>query len=155
MSKCDFIKICDLTWEDLKKTDCPSIKYCETCSQNVYESRTNADMEAHNCLNHCVFMAPGHECEQRAGTIGDTAAAFDWLVPPEFKLFIVIDGEPSEEKERYLLAVFGKKLSDIERSEVLSGNRVFLAEEDGDVAKEICLMVENKGFKIELEPNKL
>lgn len=55
----------------------------------------------------------------------------------------------------YLSTVFGKKLSEVERSEVLSGKRVFLSEEDAGVAKEIALMVKNKGFKIELVPNKL
>jgi hypothetical protein len=155
MSKCEFIKVCDLTWDGLKETNYPSIKYCETCSQNVYESHTKVDMQAHICLNHCVFMASDHEYEKLVGVIGETANTFDWLTSPEFKLFIIIDGEFSEEKAMYLSTVFGKKLSEVERSEVLSGKRVFLSEEDAGVAKEIALMVKNKGFKIELVPNKL
>lgn len=100
-------------------------------------------------------MASDHEYEKLVGVIGETAATFDWLTSPEFKLFIIIDGEFSEEKAMYLSTVFGKKLSEVERSEVLSGKRVFLSEEDAGVAKEIALMVKNKGFKIELVPNKL
>lgn len=155
MSICEFIKVCDLMWEDMDNTKLSGVKYCSQCNQNVYPSHTADDMTMHSCLNHCISMSENHEVAEKIGVVGDTAVTIDWMKPVEFKIYIYLDGPRNEKKENYLNSVFGKKLSDNEIQAVLAGKKVFLIELDRGPAKELVTMVEHNGFKIELVPNQL
>mgnify|MGYP000742321081 CR=1 FL=1 len=47
---------CPLKWKNLKKTDDPTIRFCNECNKNVYQCKNENDMDEHIKLNHCIAL---------------------------------------------------------------------------------------------------
>ena len=47
---------CPLKWKNLKKTDDPTIRFCNECNKNVYLCNTEQKMDKHVKLNHCIAV---------------------------------------------------------------------------------------------------
>ena len=47
---------CPLKWKNLKKTDDPTIRFCNECNKNVYRCKTEQDLDEHIKLNHCIAV---------------------------------------------------------------------------------------------------
>lgn len=149
MSQCKFIKVCDLTWEELTPTHDSACQYCNVCAQHVFLSHTNADFELHSSLRHCVAMAEDHELSESIGMMGDTAHLIDWMRLPDFAVYITVPSPISTTQNAYLHQMLSKCIDANTLSLILSGERVYLF--DLDTAPALVLVEKMKPFSIEIE----
>jgi uncharacterized protein (TIGR02996 family) len=52
----DFDFECPLTWDQLKPTDAPSVRHCETCDNHVYYCGNIREATAHSSIGNCVAV---------------------------------------------------------------------------------------------------
>ena len=51
---------CPLKWKNLKKTDDLTIRFCNECNKNVYQCKTEEEMDKHIKLSHCIAVKAPH-----------------------------------------------------------------------------------------------
>jgi len=52
-----FRLVCPRDWDSLKPTDEHNVRFCQSCSENVYLVENDADFIAHAQAGHCVAKA--------------------------------------------------------------------------------------------------
>lgn len=153
MSECEFIKMCDLSWEDLVPTGDAQCRYCTVCKQQVFMSHTEANTEMHSTLKHCIAIADDHDTMHRVGLIGETAAKMDWMRKLDYSIFLSSTAEKSTEKADFLQLILGKCVEQAVIESILVGERVYLFDLDREPALEFVKMMAASGFHAELIEN--
>jgi hypothetical protein len=52
--------ICDVRWDDMDPTASPGVRNCSQCDKAVLAAPTEADVDHHTSLGHCVFAPTVH-----------------------------------------------------------------------------------------------
>jgi len=52
--------ICDVRWDDMDPTASPGVRNCSQCDKAVLAAPTEADVDHHTSLGHCVFSPTVH-----------------------------------------------------------------------------------------------
>jgi hypothetical protein len=53
---CHFRYRCHMEWEDLNLTETSDVRYCATCSKNVYLCKTDSEIERETSNDHCLAI---------------------------------------------------------------------------------------------------
>lgn len=61
---------CPKLWENLKKTDKPDIRFCETCQKDVHLCRSMEEVHHHAALGNCIAIRSPGRREHYIGDIG-------------------------------------------------------------------------------------
>lgn len=153
MKNCEFIQECSFTWEELKETKSSERKYCGQCKQNVFKSYTEADLQVHSALKHCIYISDEHEISSEIGKVGGSIEYMDWLEGYDYSIFISMNDGWSNDDKRFLHDFFDKKFSEIQIQSILNGEKLFLMEAYKEEAEELVNMVSDTKIKIELVQN--
>jgi len=54
VENCKFAFKCTKKWEELAKTEQPKVRFCDTCSENVYLCESLQELDAAVKAGHCV-----------------------------------------------------------------------------------------------------
>ena len=73
-TQCDLIFVCRQTWNQLRRTDEPQVRYCDNCDKGVFSVRTRAQLELASSIGRCVALADDNDI---VGWIGESD--FDWM----------------------------------------------------------------------------
>ena len=147
---CDFIKICDLSWEDLEQTSHGDCRYCNRCNQNVLMSYNKADMQLYTHLRHCIAIEKNHELDHRIGVMGQSLDDMDWMTPFDYHVYLSLVAVQTAEHQTFLNLILGSCLEQPTIDGILAGRRMYLFDLDKAPALVFAELMQQRGFHVEL-----
>lgn len=61
---------CPKLWENLKRTDKPAIRFCDTCQKDVHLCRSMEEVSRHAQAGNCIAIRSTRSREHYIGDVG-------------------------------------------------------------------------------------